>query len=319
MAFFVNDLSLHGQYSDPQAFYQALSEVIQCRACAVAYQRPLRVPRSILTRPVIGQADFRHAVTATGNKSFVSQVISWVSKNGPFVEDDLLRNPDEYLSLSDETVVTEEAIGEAAARHAQGLPAGLVSFIPSRHDYTPIDIYWHRDGGAIESFELSNYWSSQDLDRHLKDQQEAPTTWEAFIAQLPGRFPNLTFLPSLSEHLAGEPFVPYVVERSFALLDVLNRLKACFDAAGRRTPAGEELMNSYFRRERARFSDASETEKNDARFRAAMTFRDPQGQPLPCFWHAKIQTPPYRIHFSYPIERDTPLYIAYIGQKLTKK
>jgi hypothetical protein len=316
---FVNDLSLHGQFGDQQAFRRSLDEVIKCRDCATNYRRTLRVPRSIVGRRVVGQADFRQVVQTAGDRNFVSLVISWIAKNGPFVEDDLVRNPNEYLALSNDTVVTEEAIGEAAARHFQGLPAGLVSFIPSQYDYTPLEVYWHRDHGDTDLAELPNYWSSQELDHYLRDLQEAPTTWDAFIAQLPGRFPNLTFLPNLAEHLAGEPFVPYVVERSFALLGVLNELKSCFDADGRRTVRGKELMENYFQHGKARFSDSSDSEKNDARFRTAMTFRDPLGQPMECFWHGKIQTPPYRIHFSYPIERDAPLYIAYIGQKLTKK
>jgi hypothetical protein len=104
------------------------------------------------------------------------------------------------------------------------------------------------------------------------------------------------------------------------LLNVLNRLKTCFDAEGRRTSEGEELVDNFFRREKALFSDSSESEKNDANFRSAMTFKDPDGQELICFWHGKVKRPKqYRIHFSYPIEKDEPLYIAYIGEKLTKK
>lgn len=50
-----------------------------------------------------------------------------------------------------------------------------------------------------------------------------------------------------------------------------------------------------------------------------MTFKDEHGNPLECFWHGKISTSYYRIHFSYPITHDEPLYIAYIGPKLTKQ
>jgi hypothetical protein len=316
---FVNDLSLHGQFSDHQTFRRSLDEVIQCRACAATYRRALRVPRSIIGRPAIGQADFRQAVQMTGDKNFVSLVISWIAKNGPFVEDDLLRSPGEYLDLNDGTVVSEEAIGEAATRHFQSLPAGLVSFAPSTFQHTPIEVHWHRDDGSTVTCDLSNYWAVEELERHLEGERQTPATWEEFIEQLPARFPNLTFSSNLEQHLDGETFSPYVVERTFFLLGVLNELKTCFDAEGRRTARGEELMDNFFRRERARFSDASEQEKNDPRFRAAMTFRDPDGAAMECFWHGKIQTPPYRIHFSYPIEQDAPLYICYIGQKLTKK
>jgi hypothetical protein len=316
---FVNDLSLHGQFGDQQAFRRSLDEVIKCRDCATNYRRTLRVPRSIIGRRVVGQADFRQVVQTAGDRNFVSLVISWIAKNGPFVEDELLRNPGEYLDLSDGTVVTEEVIGEAAARAFNGMPVGLVSFAPSIHQRTPIEVNWHHDDGSTENCDLPNSWDAQEFDHYLEIHRQPPETWTEFIAQLPSRFPNLTFLPDLEQYLDGEPFIPYVVERSFILLDVLNRLKVCFDAEGHRTPEGEDLMNNYFRRERARFSDSSEQEKKDARFRAAMTFRDLQEQAIECFWHGKIQTPPYRIHFSYPIEKDAPLYIAYIGDKLTKR
>ena len=79
-------------------------------------------------------------------------------------------------------------------------------------------------------------------------------------------------------------------------------------------------VTSYFRRDKALFSDSSDSEKNDAGFRNAMTFKDPDGQELICFWHGKVRRPiQFRIHFSYPIQSHTPLYIAYIGPKLTKK
>jgi hypothetical protein len=244
----------------------------------------------------------------------------WIGKNGPFLEDQLMGSPNEYLSLQNDVVVTETAIGEAAARHFQGLPAGLVSFAPSGYLFTPIEVNWHRDSADVETCELPNFWESPTFEDYLKAQQSLPQTWQEFIAQLPGRFPNLTFLPDLEQHVAGTTFSPYLIARSFELLDVLNRLKTCFDAEGRRTAAGEELMDNYFRRDKALFSDSSDSEKNDAGFRNAMTFKDPDGQELICFWHGKIRRPiQFRIHFSYPIQSHTPLYIAYIGPKLTKK
>lgn len=319
MDFFVNDLSLDKQYADHSIFRQALEEVMRCHKCAVSYRRTLRVPRGIGSRSVTPALSFRQAVQATGDRNFVILTMGWIDKHGPFVEDDLLRSPGEYFDLSDGTVVSEEAIGEAATRQFQGQSSGLVSFAPSAFLYSPVEVRWHRDDDQPVTCELANYWSAEELDRYLEEQREVPATWQAFIEQLPARFPNLSFLPNLLKHLAGEPFSPYVVERSLFLLKQLDELKTCFDAQGRRTARGEELVDSFFRRGKAVFSDASDTEKNDANFRSAMTFKDPEGRELPCFWHGKIKTPQYRIHFSYPIERDTPLYIAYIGPKLTKK
>ena len=319
MDFFVNDLSLHGQFIDHAGFRRSLQEVLQCRTCATTYGHTMKVPRAILGRPVLASQSFRQVVQATGDRNFIMFIMAWLDKHGPFVEDELLRNPNEYLDINDGTVVSEEAIGEAATRHFQGLSAGLVSFAPSTFQRSPVEVHWHRHSSDPVTCEIPNYWNAQELDHYLEGQQRDPATWKEFIAQLPARFPHLTFLPGLENHLAGDPFSLYVVERTFVLLGVLNELKTCFDVDGHRTARGEELMDNYVRRDRARISDSSEQEKNDPRLRAAMTFRDPSGEELVCFWHGKIQTPPYRIHFSYPIQKDVPLYIAYIGDKLTKR
>lgn len=320
MDLFVNDLSLHGQFDDHLAFRQSLGEVILCRDYATRYRRTLRVPHSMVKRRVTPQLDFRQAVQATGDTDFIRRILVWLSKHGPFVEDDLLRNPNEYLALSDGTVVTEEAIGEAAARSFQGLPTGLISFIPSHYRRTPIEVNWYRDDDTVEHCDLSNCWEAQKLQDVLQSYRPHPENWSDFIAQLPDRFLHLTFLPELEQYLEGITFSPYLVQRSFVLLDVLNRLKTCFDAEGQRTAAGEELIDNYFRRDKALFSDASDSEKNDAGLRTRMTFRDPDGQELICFWHGKVKRPiQFRIHFSYPIQSHTPLYIAYIGEKRTKR
>ena len=319
MDFFVNDLSLHGQYADHLGFRQSLGEVLRCREHATRYGRTLRVSRTIVECPACANQSFRQAVQATGDRNFIALVMVWINKNGPFLEDQRTGNPNEYLSLENDVIVTDTSIGEAASRHFQGLPAGLVSFAPSVYQLTPVEVNWHRDNGGIETCELSNFWRSLEFEEYLKEQRSLPQTWEELIAQLPTRFPNLTFLPDLERYLAGEPFSPYVVERTFKLLEVLNQLKICFDAGGRRTVMGEDLIDNFFRREKVWFSDSSEQEKNDPRFRSAMTFRDPEGHQLECFWHGKIKSPQYRIHFSYPIEKDVPLYVAYIGPKLTKR
>ncbi|WP_129629001.1 hypothetical protein [Candidatus Oscillochloris fontis] len=320
MDLFVNDLSLHGQFGDYQAFRRSLDDVLACRTCAANYQRTLRVPRSIIERQVTPQADFRQAVQANRDRNFVMLIMEWLNKRGPFVEDDLLRNPNEYLALSDDTLVTDEAIGEAATRHFQGLSAGLISFAPSTYQHTPISVHWHHDDGSVESCALPNCCEPEQLQCLLESYRQPPESWNDFIAQLPGRFPHLTFLPGLEDYLKGTTFSPYLVERSFVLLDVLNRLKTCFDAEGQRTAAGEELIDNFFRRDKALFSDSSDSEKNDPVFRNAMTFKDPDGHELICFWHGKVKRPiQFRIHFSYPIQSHTPLYVAYIGEKLTKK
>lgn len=319
MDFFVNDVSLHGQFAHAHAFREAFDHVQSCKKILLQYQRRLFVSRQIIDRQVCVGQTFRQAVQATGDRNFIQLVMIWIAKNGPFIEDEQIGDPDEYLSLPHGEVVTDTALGAAAFHQFQGYDAGLVSFAPSNFTYTPVEVHWHRSDSNIEIGEVLNFWEVQALKTHLDRQQAMPQTWREMTHQLPKRFPNLIFLDGFDRYLDGEPFNPYVVERIFVLLDVLNRLKECFDIHGQRTPEGEELMNNYFYRTNARFSDSSESEKNDPRWRAAMTFRTPEGNAIQCFWHGKIKSSQYRIHFTYPIVSDQPLYIVYIGPKLTRK
>jgi hypothetical protein len=100
------------------------------------------------------------------------------------------------------------------------------------------------------------------------------------------------------------------------LLGVLNTLRGCFDEHGIMTAAGNELRRKYFYGVNARFSDESESNKRT--FHQAMTFRLPDGTPLFCPYHGKIAHRVFRIHYSEPIVHNKPLYIAYIGTKITK-
>jgi hypothetical protein len=322
MDFFVNELSLHGQFNDVAEFRQAIREIMSCREKITSYKRRLFVSRHIVDREVLqGGKKFRQTVPETGNRDFVRLVMIWIDKDGPFIEDNRISDPGEYLSLTEQKneVVTDTGVGEAAFRQFRGFDTSLVSFIPSNYNYTPIEVCWHHNDSNVEICELLNFWEAKKLENYLQTRQSPPSSWQDMINQLPSRFPNLTFLNKLDVFLNREPFDIYIVERVLVLLDVLNQLKASFDDQGKRTQNGEELLNNYFRRQNALFSDASDQEKNDPNLRSRMIFSDPDGHQLECFWHGKIRHREYRIHFTYPITYNQPLYIAYIGPKLTKK
>jgi hypothetical protein len=131
--------------------------------------------------------------------------------------------------------------------------------------------------------------------------------------------PSATQVVAFAE-LRGYPFSSAVAERIRVLLDVLNRLKTGFDDDGTRTAEAKALYSNYFARQEAIFTDSSEREKND--YRAELTFPHPgrPGEYLFCTWHGKIRwTPPIRIHFSWPIAHDTPLYVVHVGPKITMR
>ena len=74
----------------------------------------------------------------------------------------------------------------------------------------------------------------------------------------------------------------------------------------------------HFTGGKALFTDSSDAEK--AEFNDDLHFPHPEGAGyLFCTWHGKVKKPQIRIHFTYPILHDTPLYVMHVGPKITKK
>ncbi|EGR2914004.1 hypothetical protein DNG97_24050 [Vibrio parahaemolyticus] len=103
------------------------------------------------------------------------------------------------------------------------------------------------------------------------------------------------------------------------MLLVLDKINVSFNGAGERNEEGHRIYQEHFTGDKAWFSDSSDTEKRE--FKEALTFKHPEnnGESIFCTWHGKVKTPQIRIHHSWPITKDAPLYILYIGPKLTKK
>ena len=133
------------------------------------------------------------------------------------------------------------------------------------------------------------------------------------------RCPDLTFSPSCFEPLRGHPFGAGAAQALLSRLIVLHDLKNCFDERGQRTPEGHETYRKHFTGKKAWFSDSSDSEKAD--FRRDLTFPHPAdaGETLFCTWHGKVKTPQLRIHFSWPIHAAEPLYVVYVGPKITRR
>lgn len=102
------------------------------------------------------------------------------------------------------------------------------------------------------------------------------------------------------------------------LLDVLSRFKDEHQTGTGRTQKGHELYEQYFTGDGAWFSDSSDREKRD--FENDMTFSHPDQNGATIFapYHGKVQTPQMRIHFSWPVTADSPLYVLFVGDKITK-
>ena len=244
----------------------------------------------------------------------------WLTRHGPFWEDAREHAGQDYLDCFryEDRIVTDTAVGEAAFCTLHGLQRGLVSLIPSSWRFSPVPVELHEDDG-VRSIEVGNFWDTDGLAAHLEEEQPPVRSWRELEAAARSRCQDLTFSPDSFEPLHGHPFHDGAAERILVRLLVLQEVRSCFDDRGERTTAGHRLYQKHFTGKKAWFSDSSTSEKDD--FREELTFPHPsaRGEWLSCTWHGEIKSPQIRIHFSWPIRSTEPLYVVYVGPKITKR
>ncbi|MSP27847.1 MAG: hypothetical protein EXR80_05275 [Methylococcales bacterium] len=226
-------------------------------------------------------------------------LMSWLTKEGPFWEDSRQHKIDDWLE-SQNQIVTDTGLGESAYHYFNGSDYQTFSFAPSNWQVNPIAVYWHRDDRMI-AINVTNHWNINSLAIVLQTATTPITSWQQLAKDMPTRCSNLTFSENSFEPLYAHPFVEGAAKRIIELLNVLDKFKTCFDSQNQRTDEGQRLYEEHFMRGKAWFSGSSDSEK------------------LFCPWHGKVKTPQIRIHFSYPICANGPLYVAYIGPKITKR
>lgn len=313
----VNDLSIGGQFPDISSFRAAIGRVMRMRNLAQQFGRELHCHRNLSHAQVTRDLTMPQAIQRL-EQAEKSALTQWITRLGPFWDDVRIHSPDDYLECS-EQIVTDTAIGEASFRCLHGTDYHLVSLTPSSWEGSPLSVWWRRVNGEDLNVDIPNHISLEHLEPVLRLAQNPIVSWDQLAEVSQARFSSLHFSATAFEPLRGHPLVPSAVRGIIERLDVLERLKGCFDQNGERTPEGHHLYQAHFTGDKAWFSDSSDSEKRD--FQAELTFRHPQidGETLFCTWHGKVKTPQIRIHFSWPVRADMPLYIVYVGPKLTKR
>ena len=243
--------------------------------------------------------------------------MSWLTRVGPFWDNLRRHGSDEYLECRGD-VVTDAAVGEAAFRVLHDVECALASVTPSDWDFSPIDVTWTRDQGIVDRrVSVKNWRDAEAMGRELPS--VAVASWRDLERASADRFERLTFSDDCFEPLTGVPFARCSADRVLALLGILNRFARSFDGDGNRTAYGHCLYRDHFTGKQASFSDSSDTAKSD--FRRALTFPHParDGENLCCPWHGKERHSTLRLHFSWPIRFREPVYVVYVGPKLTKR
>lgn len=316
MELFFNELSIHGQFQDLATFRSAAEQVMNIRNIIKRFGRELYCHRKVSSMQVTRDKKMQQAVQYL-SRDQQRAWMQWITRHGPFWEDDRRHDGGDYLECNG-GIVTDNAVGEAAHCLFHGIECGLISINPSSWLFSPLLVLW-RDNTPERIINLTNYWNAETLTKVLEtDPNKSFHSWQELEKTAKNRFPELSFSPKSFEPLCGHPFVACVAYQILIRLYVLQKFKNCFDKNGKRTPQGQEIYQKHFTGKNAWFSDSSDTEKS--KFKENLTFSHPNvANPLFCPWHGKVKTSQLRIHFSWPIQACKPLYIVYVGPKITKQ
>ena len=317
LALIFNDRSIHGQFRSLEEFREAIDRLMDIRSVAGRFGDKLYCHRSAAIARVTIDRVMSQAVQSLSYEKR-SALMQWMTRLGPFWEEASEHNGDDDLLECDDEVVSDTGIGEAAYCLIHEIPRSLVSMSPSNWLRSPLSVNWHQHG-RVRNVQVPNYWDPEDVEASYASFVPELRSWQELEATARNVYTDLTFLDASFGPLDGVPFSKSAAERIRVLLGVLNRMRGCFDEQGRRTAEGHALYQQYCTGSEAWFSDSSATEK--AKFASELSFVQPTagGETLICTWHGKVQTPQLRVHISWPIRADQPLYIAYIGRKITKR
>ena len=315
MELLLNDLSLHEQFPDVITFRAAIHRVMSLRQLAGSFGRELHSHHNIVNSKITPTSSLHDALQSFPQNEKRS-ILQWLTRLGPFWEDAAEHGPDQWMDCEDE-IVTDTAVGEAAYCQFVGISRGLVSFIPSRWELSPVNVRVMSD--IVHEVSVRNYWQAPELEAALREAEPPISSWAHLEAASRTTFRRLTFSADSFRYLDGQPFVPGAAARILIRLGVLDQLMGSVDASGQRTAHGNQLYQNHFTGDRAWFSDSSDSEKRE--FERELTFPNPQptGRSLFCTWHGKINHPPFRIHFAWPESPGAPLYVVYVGLKITRR
>ncbi len=314
-----NELSLHGQFPDVTTFKASVGRVMRIRKVMRRFGRDLYCRRNVPSCQVTSDKTMQQVIGAFDPNS-KRALLGWLTGRGPFWEDEREHSGEEWFEYNGE-IVTDSALGEAAYKYFCGLSQGVVSMAPSAWLSSPLLVKWVQNR-ETSSATIPNYWDVDTL-RAVLDAAPAPIrSWTELETMARERCPDLMFAQDSFKPLAGHPFHEGTAKRLLDRFSRLHDLKNCFDERGERTSEGHRLYKAHFTGDGAHFSDSSDTEKRT--FRTELTFPHPQvpGTSLFCTWHGKVVTRSrlqLRVHFSWPVRRDDPLYVVYVGPKITRR
>lgn len=310
----LNDASLHGQFTAPEVFHDALRTLWGIRSFLVSKGLQLRVCRSVRLRKVTSDLTF-YGFLGSVPREIKTRLLLWLDREGPFWDDERTHSDGEYFECN-EDLVTDTGAAEAAFLQSESTSAWLFSVSPSKFLTNPLIVHWRGRAEGDLAIKVPNGWTRDHAEQCVADLERPLASWYDLLEWAKRECEHLRLSDDIAKQLPTQ-FIPNVAQRSKVLLGVLNQM-ICFSKAGKQA-AFNELRTKWMQGKRARFSPSSDSELDE--FSEELTFLDQHNRTrVLCSWHGKIQTPQYRIHFEWPLPKGAEkLFVAYIGPKITKR
>lgn len=322
MRWYINDASLQGQFSEGGAFEPVLRELLSARLRIQFLRSNLCTTRMLPERSVTHALNLRHVVQQSPDRNLRGQVLLWLDRAGPFMEDDRQHEADDYFEYSG-LDVTDSGLGEGTRRAMRGELAATFSFVGGRINFaaTPLQVEHGLPEQRLGLYSVENTWGVADLAEAALRQGPPIDSWTGLVEAARERYPGLLLPDAIFENptLAREPFNGVIRDRALALLGQLNAYSLGRAPDGSEGPESRRVIETFFRGDRALFSGESPT--NQREFAHDLTFPHPRqpGATIFAHWHGKIPHRFFRLHFEWPIPpKERQITIVYLGPKLTK-
>lgn len=322
MRWYLNEVSLQGQYANPQELLEMLGGLIALRQRFDRVRDALYVARGLGHRDVRQGQSLSQLLFLPANQGVRALVLRWLNSAGPFVDDDRLVEEDDYFEFESKDV-TDTGLGEAARRVKAREQAGAFSFAggPVNFVRSPLLVDHGIPDCRLGQHEVPNVWTLEDLRAQAEEATPPPSSWRELVQTARARFPKL-WLPDeiyLNGALRREAFNSVIRDRTLELLARLNSYMEARLPDGSDGAVAKRIVEDYFTGDRAAFSPESPT--NQREFREALTFPDPEnaGHHIFADWHGKISHRFFRLHFEWPAPSGAErLKVLYLGPKITK-
>jgi hypothetical protein len=314
---YINELSLVGQYLTAEEFRSALEPLLRLRLRSDLVRRFVYCSWEFSNRRATRLQSVHQAVLATGDRTYKQQVLNWLTKAGPFWTEDRAPNPDDYFHF-DGTDVTDMGLGEAARRRLLEIAAGVFSFsgsIPA-FERTPVGVSHGLPEEPLGNVDVENCWT---IERLAEQAIATPANWVQMLDSARVRFERLRLADYIIGGLSSSPFQPSICGDVLDRLRVLNLIARELSPTSSLSERGVELWQTFCVGDKAWFSDESPNDKRY--FKNDLSFRDPDDDAnrLDCTWHGKVKIAQFRIHFEWPRPAGQEhLKVVYIGPKITK-